>query len=527
MEARLVTFPFPNRGYVSASTSRFLSKDVLSDVHGVRIYGGELRSMPFQTAFADGPFTTGANNIGGPCLGSSTFERANSTFITVAGSLAGLYYYNGDGVTTDEWLSFDSTMVPDNNYVYTFVSARDVLYTSAGTLAASRGIRSWTGSATANVTTDYAPRYMDYYAGRLVGGWLAENPGPTNYAFRVRWSDDVSLSNWTTGTSSYLDIHEVSGPITGLLNHSNGCMVYKENAIFRLFETGLRLPVFGYNLAAQGVGCVADQTLKAVSGQHFFLGRDDVYSFDGASQPRPIGSVIREELFSQIDWSKIRRAFALVYRDFSEYWLFVPTKGYDWPGIVYVYNYLFDTWTKQTLSDPITNATFSSFSAATSTWDSTGGSWNSSAQQWDGFTPTPTSRFPIVARQLANTWARLDESGLTINPIVGSPSPFRFESADSDLGEPGKLKSVDAVHIWGRTVSPSQVRVSLSNDGGLTWSSSDTTTWSSGATARGMDRVILHPPRTTGEQFRVRFESSGSFAVASILLQVRSREEDR
>jgi hypothetical protein len=528
MEARLVPFPFPNRGYVSASASRLLPKEVLANVEGVRIYGGEMRAMPFQTPFADGPFTTGTDNIAGPCLGASTFERADSSFITVAGSTAGLYYYNGNGVTVDEWLPFDATLVPDDTYHYSFVSARDVLYTCAGSLSGGAGIRSWTGAAVATVTADYAPRYMDYYAGRLVGGWLRENPGPADFAFRVRWSDDVSLSNWTTGTSSYLDIHEVSGPITGVLNHVNGCMIYKDNAIFRLFETGLRLPTFGYNIVSQGVGCVSAQTLRSVAGTHFFLGRDDIYSFDGTSQPRPIGQVIREELFAQIDWSKIRRSFALHYPDFNEYWLFIPTKGSNgWPNLVYVYNYLFDTWTKQSFTDAITNATYATFAANARTWDTMGGTWDLTPEQWDGFTPSIGARFPIIARYLVNNWARLDETGVTVDPISASPPPLYFESADTDLGQPGILKSVDAVHIWGRTVSHSQVRVSLSTDGGLTWSDSDVATWSSGGSTRGMDRLILHPPRTTGEQVRLRFESSGSFAIAAILLLVRSREEDR
>ncbi len=135
--------------------------------------------------------------------------------------------------------------------------------------------------------------------------------------------------------------------------------IIKENRIWICWATG-DSDLFGFNRKISGMGWPAPRTIKVINGNVVFLGRDDVYVFDGVSL-NPLGynasgprsSKVRRELVDQLNYAEVERSFALVREQEKEYWVFIPTSG-TYPDTAFVYNYELSTWSKFKFNDYIT-----------------------------------------------------------------------------------------------------------------------------------------------------------------------------
>ena len=202
---------------------------------------------------------------------------------------------------------------------------------------------------------------------------------------RVRWSNTGDPSNIDTGNASYIDLPGTDW-ISGAVEFKSDLLcILKEASIWVCWATG-DSDIFDVNRKIDGQGCLAPRTVKVINGNVVFLGRDDVYLFDGVAlyplginTDDPQSTKVRQELISQLNYSQIERSFALVYEQDKEYCIFVPTSG-TYPDTAFIYNYELRSWSKNTFAnDNITGYGFFNLSKAV-TYDDLVGSYD--AQTW-------------------------------------------------------------------------------------------------------------------------------------------------
>jgi hypothetical protein len=71
--------------------------------------------------------------------------------------------------------------------------------------------------------------------------------------------------------------------ITGMVSIWGTLVIFKENAIYQLL--GNSTANYTLRLISKGIGCIAPLSIATADGAIYFLSRDGVYTFDGASAP--------------------------------------------------------------------------------------------------------------------------------------------------------------------------------------------------------------------------------------------------
>lgn len=531
--------PIP-QGYSSLASGLYLSKPLSPSALNMRFYGPELRNIPAAQLFADGPLTTGVTTLNNPVTGLYFYERWNRATHTLAATRNKIYRYSGSP-SVDEWLditgadaAFTGTLDTDP---WDFTALQDAtseaIYFSNGVGwdtggATNTGIWKWTGTDNVQRVLDggfpHAARLLTSYANRVIAADIYD--GTKTFADRIRWSAYGNGDLWNTGTNptaGFADLIDFPGAITGLQTGGPYCLVWKRNVIYRVIETGLVTPAFALQIAVVGTGSIAARSCIFARGRFFFLGEDDVYTYDGSSSPTSIGAPIKDELFRELNYERLRQVVGVHYPQLGEYWLCIPTGTSTFANKAWVYNYLFDTWSPIQWSATATS--FARLGTGTATWDDDSGTWDSATDTWDTsatFTSAETT-FPIFGRSNAKVY-KFDEAGVAT--AIASGNAY-VTTQDSHLDRPGLAKTVDRVRIIGRTVTQSTIRLSLSTDGGRTWASQAEAVWPSSSITSGLATLMLSVPRITGDYFRLRLDCDGGIAVAGFVLDYITREETR
>jgi len=164
-------------------------------------------------------------------------------------------------------------------------------------------------------------KYANVFCNHLVIGQFAQgiyDPvngvvdsfNPTSTPYTVGWSDlndpdnfvpeeptdDNEADSYQLPYSSYPDA--VNYGITGMAQLYGTLYIYLPDAIYQMQYVGLPavmqiLPRF------QGTGCYYPNTLVLAKRGHYFIGRDNVYYFNGLI-PTPVGEPVRTKLFSEL-----------------------------------------------------------------------------------------------------------------------------------------------------------------------------------------------------------------------------------
>eukprot|EP00918_Siedleckia_nematoides_P078502 GHVU01171785.1.p1 GENE.GHVU01171785.1~~GHVU01171785.1.p1 ORF type:complete len:446 (+),score=21.05 GHVU01171785.1:432-1769(+) len=115
-----------------------------------------------------------------------------------------------------------------------------------------------------------------------------------------------------------------SGPLTAARRFGDNICAYKAGAIF--VGTYVGAPeVWRWDQASTDVGCVGQDAVVDTAYGHFFVGRDNVYLFDGTT-PKPIcNGVIREWLFADMNPTFSYQAMCLWERPKARLWIFYPS----------------------------------------------------------------------------------------------------------------------------------------------------------------------------------------------------------
>ena len=200
----------------------------------------------------------------------------------------------------------------------------------------------------------YKPRYVWNYHNRLVMGNLWD--GSNYFPWRVRWCA-IERINRITDTD-YADlIDNDASPITGGVHQGYALTILKGESIIKGTYIG-GTAVFNFDTVWKD-GTYAGKTAVVDRGYLYFLGRDDIYMWDGAqlrsvtSQQRELsiqersssmGFRIRNYIFDRLNYDKLNNCHAGIYKRFNEYWLGIVKSGETYPTSWFIYNIFQDTW---------------------------------------------------------------------------------------------------------------------------------------------------------------------------------------
>jgi len=167
-----------------------------------------------------------------------------------------------------------------------FASWKDKLYVASGekVVQAISYSAGWSRADITGLTSH--PQYICQHRDRL---WVAGGDLAYGYFECSAYDDDTS---WAGGDGEAFYAGRQEGdPITQLMPRGDNLIVYKNDSIW-LME-GDNLYNWFEKKANQAIGCCAPRSVADVGFGHFFLSGDNVYFFDGTSDPVPVGDPIK------------------------------------------------------------------------------------------------------------------------------------------------------------------------------------------------------------------------------------------
>jgi len=187
------------------------------------------------------------------------------------------------------------------------------------------------------------------------GDWDADG---TYRPWRVAWStlNDITKHDFTLDYSDNVGIDispYVAGEYIGDL-----LILYRQSSIEQMFYVG-GSAIFGFRTSVNE-GLYAGSTVGLYRNLQFFLGKDNVYAYDGNSIRPLADDRIREHILSVAKSDSLDKFRAFVDGAKAEYWILVPTTTSWHPSRAYVYSILQDAWTVYEFPKKITAMQFKS-----------------------------------------------------------------------------------------------------------------------------------------------------------------------
>jgi len=212
------------------------------------------------------------------------------------------------------------------------------------------------------------------------------------------------------------------------------------------------------------MGLSAPRALVDVEGNHYFMGANDFYVWNGV-RVEPIGSAVRDTVFGGIDRQRINRCFALHNRNLNEVWFYTIPSGQSWAMEIWKYNYRNGFWYYDTCNNLTTALTWEK--TATTAWDDlTFASWDTWLwPTWDSGSSVQDWEEVVVGRNDGHT-LKLDYG--STNDDGSAVSSF-FVSKDFIGGGYEFNTRWLQLDLWLRGTNGAKVYVDYSTDYGDTW----------------------------------------------------------
>lgn len=200
--------------------------------------------------------------------------------------------------------------------------------------------------------TQLKPRFVWNYSNRLVCANFYE-PSSTTLPYptwRIRYGNPGDVS--ALYTYNYQELITVdTTPITGGEKLGEYLYIFKKDSIHKISYVGGALI-----LSTQCVwtdGTTYGRTIKAIDNIIYYLGKDDVYAFDGnipeTLTMKKADNKIREEIIRGILPTKVRQIHGSYDPYNNEYCIWIPNAtipSRTHPTTCYVYSLKYGTWSK-------------------------------------------------------------------------------------------------------------------------------------------------------------------------------------
>lgn len=206
---------------------------------------------------------------------------------------------------------------------------------------------------------------------------LRPTEGGNTQPQRARWSAVGTDSDWTGGTSGFVDAPTPSWIVSATFLR-NELVVIFEKEIWKLRYTGDPNLPFQWEKLIATVGASARFGSLPFSNEVMFLTATDISVTDGVTAQRANEPV--PEITLGFNQSRYGRVYGLVLEEEDEAWWSHPTIDSDVLNHILVHNYMNGSWTVYDLD-------FECFGyqeeQAAFTWDETFSTWNELTRIWD------------------------------------------------------------------------------------------------------------------------------------------------
>ena len=242
--------------------------------------------IPFQSGFkgAPSPITTASNALSIACVGATVAVKLDGTRRIFAGTTTDLYEL-ASGVWTSRTRAAPYTGGSDTRWSYCQFGDTTVASNLADVMQSSAS------GVFADIATAPKAKIVVSATNNFV---VAFNTVDATYGTSPdRWwcCAQADQTNWTPNISTLATtgrLVAVEGAIQAALTLGDYVVAYKNRAIFIGVFVGSPV-VWQWALVPGGeAGCVGQESVCDIGGQHFFVGNDNFWLFDG-TRPTPIG----------------------------------------------------------------------------------------------------------------------------------------------------------------------------------------------------------------------------------------------
>lgn len=159
----------------------------------------------------------------------------------------------------------------------------------------------------------------------------------------IRWSAQENAVNWTPDATNQAGSIRLSkgSSILAAIQSRQEILVFTDQAVYGLQYLGPPF-VWGSQLVADGVTCMAPNVVAVASNVTFWMGLDKFYKFDGNGTT--LRCDVREYVFSDMNLLQREQFFAGTVEQYNEVWWFYCSKNSNVIDRYVVYNYLEDIW---------------------------------------------------------------------------------------------------------------------------------------------------------------------------------------
>lgn len=140
----------------------------------------------------------------------------------------------------------------------------------------------------------------------------------------VMWSETGDFTEWTTGNSGAAIVPTIKGEIIKFVPFADRLAIYGKESISLITYVGGSV-TFGFETVVTDTSVLSAQGIVNLGGMHIYLGRGNIYLFDGSSFPRAVGDRIVRKYQQDLDLSNAELAFGFVDLQNNRVYFGIPT----------------------------------------------------------------------------------------------------------------------------------------------------------------------------------------------------------
>ena len=389
-------------------------------------------------------------------MGYGTLTLDDGSSYMVRASKDEIEKYNS---ATSDWVSIaDANLTGGNDDLVEFTTV-----TESGFLIITNGVdkvRKWTGSGNNSALSGDPPKakYCEYLSPYLL---LANVDDGSTYPWKVQWCDTGDPEEWATGNSGSEVLADEPSEIKQIKKMNEYVACYKKNSLW-LGRKVATSDVFNFDCIQTGVGLASPRAVIDINGQHYFMGFNDFYIWNG-SRLESFGGAVRDVVFSTIDKDNIDRSFAIEVSEDNEIWFFIVESGQSWANAIYKYNYVNGYWYKDDCSNLTAVTRWESVTSKT--WADMTTTWATELSRWGDNVSIAGYKDIIVGDSDGYSY-KVDSTTTNDN---GTAVSGEWESRDFVADKFEFNKRWLQMDVWAK--GPGTLKCSYSTDYGDNWTS--------------------------------------------------------
>ena len=386
---------------------------------------------------------------------------------------------------------------------------------SAGVPSVSTKMDNLTNWA-AGAGSDHYPVAVRSFRSFLVALNLTEAGTP--FSRKVKWSTEAGVqsvpSSWDENSATVdageYELADTKGPILDGMPLRDTFMIYKDDSVYSMSYIGTPF-IFAFRQLSPSIGALTKNCVAVLSnGDHFILGKGDIYKNDGQKIESILPHKIRDYLFDFMDAANYEKSFVVADYGRTEMWACFPSADNESNQCTkaIVWNWTNGSFTIRDIPDlahigygtETDPNSFTTWAAAVPTWSAALGWWSQTwASQEDVLimaSPTDTKIYRNNSGNKEDTTdmvSYVERTGLIASENQGQPNASTVK----------RIKAIwPKMEVSGSNTVNVYVGTQMSTEEGVTWSS---------AIPFNPDSQSKVSCRATGKLYGVKFESTGDF----------------